>query len=156
MSDNRDIELLAALGVLTRTWSAFEFKLFTLFDALLGAKTYKARILWFNLSNLQMRLKLMRSIARESSAEYDCSQSIDEKIKVVGKLSEQRNDYVHRLWAKGDGGWQMIALRDPSSPSYVVKVAPEEILAFVYQISELDKQISDLAVKLRAVVPRSD
>jgi len=144
------------LGAVTREWSKFEFALFELFDALLGARTYKARILWFNLLNLQMRLKLLNTIANEGKSEHNLIAEIKASLRTADDLSGPRNDYTHRLWATGPDGWTMIALKDPSKPTYFTPVRVEEILLLARKISEQCISVSDLARKVRAAVPRFD
>lgn len=156
MTENNKVELLVALGAVTQEWSKFEFALFELFDALLGARTYKARILWFNLSNLQMRLKLLKSIADESRSEHNMLDQIKASLRAADELSGPRNDYVHRLWSRGQDGWQMIALKDPSKPTYVTPVRVEEILLIAKKISEQSVGVAILASKVRATVARFD
>lgn len=110
--DNSKQAVWMALGALTMAWSTYEFLLFDLFVGIMRADPYKARILWFNLASLQLRLKLVRQMVQEGAA-GNHKEAVLQATKQALDFNDQRNEYVHRQWAKStSGGWSIIGPRD--------------------------------------------
>lgn len=137
-----------ALGALTTAWSTYEFCLFLLFEAIMRIDPYKARILWFNLASLDLRIKLIRRIVNEGGAGPH-REAVLALTKRALSFNEQRNKFVHWQWAKSTTGWKIFGFRDLLKEWHEDATAGE-VAELAVEIGGHGKEILQLARALKS------
>lgn len=100
-----ELDTCFKLGVMTAYWPEYELMWFNIFEELLAAPLKNAMAVWFNLTSLDVRLKLIETLGREPDVLG--GERLRKATKRGRELASVRNVYVHGIWEMDDDANRM-------------------------------------------------
>lgn len=151
------MDLSMSLGILTITWTRFEWELFASFTHLTGMKPDKGRVVWYNISSLENRIKIMEQLVDEGEQEKEVKAELLGHFKEAKRLIEMRNKWMHGWWSKSEPGvWALRGLKKPNSPNATtvmtknsIEKGLEDVLKFVERLNGYNRKLSPRRPNLR-------